>query len=70
MQALVTLAAPPGEVGRVLAGFSVLESLAVALRSPVFYPLFSATLETLPGAIWWLAAVSTPSLSWWSARGC
>lgn len=66
MQALITLAAPPGEMGRVLAGLSVLESLAVALRSPMFVPLFNATLEKVPGAVWWLSAVRVllrPALS-------
>ena len=58
LMALVTMGAPPNETGRVLAGLSVLESLAVALRNPVFFPLFQATLERAPGAIWWLAAVS------------
>ncbi|EKM49728.1 uncharacterized protein PHACADRAFT_265378 [Phanerochaete carnosa HHB-10118-sp] len=57
MQALVTLAAPPGEIGRVLAGLSILQSAAVALRGPVFVPLFNATLEKAPGAIWWLSAL-------------
>ena len=59
IQALLTLAAPPGEIGRVLAGLSVVQSGAVALRSPVFNPLFNATLEKMPGAIWWMSAVST-----------
>lgn len=57
MQALVTISAPQDEMGRVLAGLSVLESLAVALRNPVFFPLFQATLERMPGAIFGLAAV-------------
>lgn len=58
MQALLTLAAPPGETGRVLAGLSILQSAAVALRGPVLVSLFNATLEKAPGAIWWLSAVS------------
>ena len=58
LQSLITLAAAPEEMGRVLAGKSALESAAVALRSPAFYALFDATLETNPGTIWLLAAVS------------
>ncbi|EKM49729.1 uncharacterized protein PHACADRAFT_154268 [Phanerochaete carnosa HHB-10118-sp] len=57
MQALVTLAAPPGETGRVLAGLSILQSAAVALRGPVLVSLFNATLVKAPGAIWWLSAL-------------
>lgn len=56
MQALLTLAAPPDEVGRVLAGLGVLQSVAVALRGPVFVPVFNATLTRAPGAIWCMAA--------------
>ncbi|GJE91947.1 MFS general substrate transporter [Phanerochaete sordida] len=56
MQALLTLAAPPGEVGRVLAGLSILQSAAAAVRGPIFAPLFNATIEKAPGAIWWVAA--------------
>lgn len=69
LQSLVTLAAAPDEMGRVLAGKSALESAAIALRSPAFYALFDATLETMPGSIWLLAAVSSLSLrqiDWYS----
>lgn len=58
LQSLVTLAAPPDQVGRALAGKSMLESTAAALRGPLFYALYDATLDTMPGAIWLLATVS------------
>ncbi|OBZ74388.1 Importin-13 [Grifola frondosa] len=54
LQALVTLAAPRDQLGRVLAGFSVLESAAIALRNPVLFALYGATLETCPGVVWWI----------------
>ncbi|EKM49725.1 uncharacterized protein PHACADRAFT_33288 [Phanerochaete carnosa HHB-10118-sp] len=58
MQALLTLAAPPGATGRVLAGLSILQSAAIALRGLVFVTLFDVTLEKASGAVWWLSAVS------------
>ena len=58
LQALVTLAASPDELGRILAGFSVLESAAVAVRSPTLFALYSVTLEVLPQAVWLVATVS------------
>ena len=41
-----------------LAGLSILQSAATAFRGPIFAPLFNATVEKAPGAIWWVAAVS------------
>ena len=57
LQTLVTLAAAPEEMGRILAGKSAIESAAAALRSPLFFAVYNATLESMPGAIWLLGAV-------------
>lgn len=57
LQALVTLAASPSEVGRVLAGFSILECTGVAVRNPVLLGLYTATLEVAPKTIWYFTAV-------------
>jgi len=57
LQALVTLAAPPAELGRILAGFTILESAASTVRNPLMLAVYSATLERYVGAVWWFAAV-------------
>ncbi|KAK7689836.1 hypothetical protein QCA50_006475 [Cerrena zonata] len=56
LQALVTLAASPSELGRVLAGFSILECTGVALRNPILLGLYTATLEVAPRTIWYFTA--------------
>ena len=56
---LITLAASPSELGRVIAGISALNAVATALRDPVFHALFSATLATMPGSLWLFASVSS-----------
>jgi len=52
LRALVTLAVTPAEFGRVLAGFSVIESIAVALRTPLLFGLYTATLSGAPNVVW------------------
>lgn len=63
LDALVTRAAGPGEIGRVLAGFSIIQSAIVSLRGPVLFLVYSMTLERYHTVIWWFVAVSvsTPS---------
>ncbi|KAI0792113.1 major facilitator superfamily domain-containing protein [Abortiporus biennis] len=56
LQALITLATSPQSLGRVLAGVSVIESLAVALRSPILFTIYNLTLEKLPITVWIFAA--------------
>ncbi|KAJ6583768.1 major facilitator superfamily domain-containing protein [Mycena sp. CBHHK59/15] len=56
LDALVTRAAPSGEIGQVLAGFSIIQSAIVSLRGPVLFLVYSATLETHPTVVWWLVA--------------
>ena len=62
IQALVTLAASPSELGRVLAGFSILECTGVAIRNPVLLGIYTATLEVAPKTIWFFTAVSPTRL--------
>ncbi|KAI0922376.1 hypothetical protein AcV7_005923 [Taiwanofungus camphoratus] len=53
LQALVTLATDPDCLGRVLAGFSIIKLVAVALRKPALFAP-NSLLETAPSAVWWV----------------
>ncbi|KAI0075084.1 MFS general substrate transporter [Panus rudis PR-1116 ss-1] len=56
LQALVTLAAPSSEIGRILAGFSIIECAGVALRNPIMFGIYGATLRVAPRTIWFVAS--------------
>ncbi|KAI0919575.1 hypothetical protein AcV5_001605 [Taiwanofungus camphoratus] len=58
LQALVTLATDPDCLGRVLAGFSIIKLVAVALRKPALFAP-NSLLETAPSAVWWVTVVAS-----------
>lgn len=42
--------------GRILAGFAIVESLALVVRGPVFAGIYSLTLSKAPNAIYWTSS--------------
>jgi len=56
LRALITLAAGPSALGRVLAGFSIIESAAGVVRNPVMFGIYRATVHVSPTAIWYFCS--------------
>lgn len=42
--------------GRILAGFAIVESLALVIRGPVYAGIYNLSLTTVPNAIYWTSA--------------
>lgn len=77
VQSLVTMVTSDADLGQVLAALTIVEGTVLAIRNPVLFGIYNATLGgPWDGAVWWCSAVSrtfiflSSVISYRSLDGC